>query len=191
MISEFGQLLNESEKSSAPGRKFERYIVNYFVESGAYDIERQPREWTKHKSKEDNEPDCRFKDKASGKRFWVECKWRVNWKILHGKKIVFFRKDSINYYKEIQQQTKYKTFIALGIGKSNLFGETLKILNPKELYFFPIDYVIKTEGNYYYIPQSFLLQRNRMHLFKYKKPKFCICNNLQQGGNLLGQANQT
>ena len=158
---------------NAPSRKFEIYILRYFVNSGEFDLLKKPHEHLEGlKSEDDNLPDCKFRDKRSGKQFWVECKWRIDWKEFNGKKASFFKKGNIDFYRKIQRQTKYKVFIALGIGKSELYGETEDMLYPRALYFFPLDYFNKETGDYYYVPQSFLHQRKRMHLFKYKKPKF-------------------
>lgn len=143
-------------------RKFEIFIGKYFKDSGDFDLMKKPHEYVEGlKAEEDDLPDFKFRDKRSGKVFWVECKWRPKWNI----EKTFFNKDKIKFYQHFQKKDGHKIFIALGIGKEI---ETEDKLKPKELYFFPVNML----SDYVFLRKSYLIKGDRQHNFKYKKPKF-------------------
>ena len=145
----------------------ENFICKYFLDSREFDLKKRPGEFIEGiKSEEDNLPDCKFMDKRSGKIFWVECKWRPKWNKENEVEKTFFKTNKIEYYKKAQERTKYKVFIALGIGCDEEENDTLK---PEELYFFPINMF---NTRYKYIRKEYLIDNNTLHNFKYKKPKF-------------------
>ena len=146
--------------------KFEIFIGKYFKNSGEFDVIRAPRTIIPGlKSTEDNLPDFKFADKRSGKEFWVECKWRPRWYYKDDSKALFFKPGLIKLYKKIQRESDKKIFLALGIG---VYKNSQDTLNPRELYFFPLNMFADLN----YIRQSYLLRNDRMHKFRFKKPKF-------------------
>ena len=148
------------------GRRFENYIYRFFKDSTEFDILEKHPFIEGMKSRDDNNPDFKFKDKRSGKVFLVECKWRPQWNKENGEEKTFLKRDKIIHYKQIQRITKYKLFIALGIGKKTKKGEEI---HPNELYFFPIDLL---NEKYPYIRKAYLIENKKQHDFKYKHPKF-------------------
>ncbi len=150
-------------------RKFEIYVGRYFSNSGDFVILRTPSQRIDGlKSRQDNLPDYYFEDKRSGKRFLVECKWRPGWRFINSDKTVLFNPNQISLYKRTQITLGEKVFIALGVGKAENIVETEQELFPREFYFFPVDMFAGRD----YIRQKYLLNNNRMHQFKYKKPKY-------------------
>lgn len=74
-------------------------------------------------------PDYKFRDRATGQEFWVECKFRSH----RGEKgnVTWTDMKHLNRYKQIQQESGIPLFVLVGIG-----GEPD---DPNELLFFNLD----------------------------------------------------
>ena len=74
-------------------------------------------------------PDYKFRDRSTGKEFWVECKYRSH----RGERgaIDWTDQEHLQRYKRIRKESGLKTYILIGLGG--------RPDNPDELLFFDLD----------------------------------------------------
>src|SRR5690606_14510667 len=73
-------------------------------------------------------PDFKFRDKKSGKEFYVEAKWRAGY-YTRGNKIQWCNQNQLNRYKKLDK-AEVPVFIALGMGDNPKY--------PDEIIIFPV-----------------------------------------------------
>lgn len=74
-------------------------------------------------------PDYKFRDRATGKEFWVECKYRSH-RGEHGA-IEWTDQEHLQTYKRIRKETGIKVYVLIGLGG--------RPDDPQELLFFDLD----------------------------------------------------
>ena len=113
------------------GKEFENYALNLFPEEsfnivhktvGAADLNGRYTEDCIY-------PDYKFRDRATGQEFWVECKYRSH----RGERgaIDWTDQEHLQRYKRIRKESGLKTYILIGLGG--------RPDDPNELLFFDLD----------------------------------------------------
>jgi len=118
------------------GDDFEVYTIDLFPSDRFVLCETPPRPVEDPRTKKDRyieanlRPDLRFKDKQSGKEFWVECKFRTY--IRDKKKVQILNEKQFNRFKEIKRlNPEIPIFIVLGL--------TGTPIEPRKMFLFDFD----------------------------------------------------
>jgi hypothetical protein len=122
---------NKKLEAFKKGEEFENYVENnlfpekYFILlSKTHNYETNNKRYVEDSLK----PDLKFKDKKTGKIFYVECKYRSK---LYDDKFHWAKNDGqFNRYKDIESNENTETFIAMGLGGTPD--------NPDEIYLMPL-----------------------------------------------------
>tara|TARA_R110002049_G_C8847069_1_gene536939 strand:+ start:22 stop:540 length:519 start_codon:yes stop_codon:yes gene_type:complete len=126
-------LTNELTKpdSFVKGEEFEEYVRKYIFPISDYDLIHKTHDFNSNNGdyvESSLKPDFKFRDKKSGKEFYVEAKWRSG---IYNRenKIEWCNEKQLRRYKAIDKNEN-KVFIVLGFGD--------KPIKPEEIVLFPI-----------------------------------------------------
>jgi ABC-type multidrug transport system fused ATPase/permease subunit len=122
---------NKKIEAFKKGEEFENYVENnlfpekYFILlSKTHNYETNNKRYVEDSLK----PDLKFRDKKTGKIFYVECKFRSN---LYQNKFHWTKSDKqFDRYKDIELNENIETFIAMGLGGT--------ANNPNKVYLMPL-----------------------------------------------------
>lgn len=126
-------IINEIVKpgSFVKGEQFEEYVRTYMFPKKDYDLVHRTHDY-KSNSKdyvEDSlKPDFKFRDKKTGKEFYVEVKWRAG-RYNREDKIEWCNDKQLKRYKDIDK-SDCKVFVVLGLGDNPK--------TPEEIILFPV-----------------------------------------------------
>lgn len=126
-------LTNELIKpdSFIKGEEFEEYVRKFIFTISTYDLIHKTHDYNSNNRdyvESSLKPDFKFRDKKSGKEFFVEAKWR---KGIYNRenKIEWCNQKQLRRYKAIDKNEN-KVFVILGFGD--------KPIKPEEIVLFPI-----------------------------------------------------
>ncbi|MFA6618858.1 MAG: hypothetical protein WCT23_07310 [Candidatus Neomarinimicrobiota bacterium] len=139
-------LTNELNKpdSFVKGEEFEEYVRKFIFPISDYDLIHKTHDFNSNNGdyvESSLKPDFKFRDKKSGKEFYVEAKWRSG-VYNRENKIEWCNEKQLRRYKAIDKNEN-KVYIVLGFGD--------KPIKPEEIVLFPI-----SSCNYNALFDSFL-----------------------------------
>ena len=117
------------------GQKFEELLVDNIFIKEYYDLLHLTQDGlTNHFRyvKSSEYPDFKFQDKITGKKFWVEAKYRTVWFGEFPDQYLYFTTESkLERYKKVDEQLP--VFVAIGTGN--------KAHDPNQIYLIPVRYI--------------------------------------------------
>ena len=117
------------------GQKFEELLVDNIFIKEYYDLLHLTQDGlTNHFRyvKNSEYPDFKFQDKITGKKFWVEAKYRIVWFGEFPDQYLYFTTESkLERYKKVDEQLP--VFVAIGTGN--------KAHDPNQIYLIPVRYI--------------------------------------------------
>ena len=140
-IANFWNTLNQPD-SERKGQKFEEVLVDTIFTKEHYDLLHLTQDGNTNffrYVKSSEYPDFKFLDKATGKKFWVEAKYRTVWYGTFPDQYIYFIKDfQLERYKEVDKTLP--VFIAIGTGN--------KASDPNQVYLIPVRFIDMAERIY-------------------------------------------
>ena len=118
--------------SFVKGDEFETHVREYMFPKKNYDLVQKTHDYKTNKSdfvESSLNPDYKFRDKKTGKEFWVECKFREG--VIEKGKIFWCTKNQLKRYKTIHKNLP--VFIVLGIGDSASLPDEVILFSVSEV----------------------------------------------------------
>ena len=131
ILKKIGQKIGDLEKdpSVKKGERFEDFVRKHLFVSAEYELEEKTHPYEDNRAefvKSSLNPDYRFKSKKTGKRFWVEVKFRS----AYSDDAIEWCKDyQLKRYLEINRETP--VFVLIGVGGSASDPENVFIIPVK------------------------------------------------------------
>ena len=130
------------EQVESKGQLFEEILIDTVFIEKHYDVLHHTQDGLTNYFryvKSSEYPDFKFQDKANGKKFWVEAKYRTKWYGAFPDQYIYFINDSqLKRYKEVDKIEP--VFIAIGTGNRADY--------PTQVYLIPIRYIEMSEKIY-------------------------------------------
>ncbi len=156
-------------QSQENGEKFENFIATYFLKSKDFKIVSGPKRYVFGAPSEDiTNPDLCIEHIPSKTKFRIECKWRGRWDGDAGSEKISLEAEraQFNRHRNIQKETKIRSFLALGIGK---LVATEQSFIPMELYCLPLDMIYE---NFKELRKEYLIRCGKQQFIFPPYPSF-------------------